>query len=225
MRSQPLAHILRLAIALPIIATVFAEAALAAAPITLTFITHAAFFSRETHQSKRMDPQVFVRDKAVPAAAGPQNIQHAAGFRPALSTDPAKSQLYSASGQPLGFTLGQWLAAKGTVLITPLASGARIVARFTGLRPNGVYSLFQNHFDQKPVGFTPLDGTGESNSFQAKADGSATITVTAPAMLTRDNAVLLVYHSDRTAHGASRGEIGIDAHHQLIARPHQQIAG
>ena len=32
------------------------------------------------------------------------------------------------------------------------------------------------------------------------------------------NAVLLVYHSDRKTHGPSRGRIGINAHHQLIAR-------
>ena len=45
------------------------------------------------------------------------------------------------------------------------------------------------------------------------------MTVTAPQLLTHANAVLLVYHSDKTFHGDQRGEIGVTAHHQLIARP------
>jgi hypothetical protein len=42
--------------------------------------------------------------------------------------------------------------------------------------------------------------------------------VTTPTMLTRANAVLLVYHTDGQAHGLSRGVPGVTAHHQLIAR-------
>jgi hypothetical protein len=49
--------------------------------------------------------------------------------------------------------------------------------------------------------------------------GKAVMTVIAPAILTHDNAVLVVYHSDGKAHGKLRGNIGLDAHHQLIARP------
>ena len=82
----------------------------------------------------------------------------------------------------------------------------------------GHYSLFENHFDQKPIGFTPTDGTGKTNNFIAKADGTATIAMTIPHMPTHDNAVLLVYHSDAKDHGAERGAIGVDAHHQIIVR-------
>jgi len=187
----------------------------------LTFTKHAAFFSSETKQPKPVDPQVFVQDPASPAATGPQNIQHIAGVRPALIEQDAKTTpLFNAKDESLGFDLGQWLGANGKVTITPSANGkAKISAQFSTLRPGGSYSLFENHFDQQPVGFTPLDGVGKANNFVADKKGAARVTVTAPQLLTHANAVLLVYHSDKTFHGDQRGEIGVTAHHQLIARP------
>jgi hypothetical protein len=186
----------------------------------LDFVTHATFFSGETRQPRLVDPHVFVSDSSAPAAAGPQNIQHAASVRPALlDQDPKTVVLLNAKGEALGFDLGQWLGAQGVVTITPAASGkVKISVRFHNLRPGGHYSLFENHFDQKPVGFTPLDGTAKTNDFVADERGNAQLTVTAPQSLTHENAVLLVYHSDKTAHGDQRGDIGINAHHQLIAR-------
>ncbi len=217
MRILPLPRIFAL-VAIGV-AVVMAQPVLAASPPTLTFATHAAFFSEETHQPESLDPQVFVRASDAAAATGPQGIRHAAGFEPALLSDAPSTPLFSAVGKPLGFALGEWLAAKGTVTISALPSGhARIVMHFTKLRPNGTYSLFENHFDQQPVSFTPLDGSGKHNSFRAGRDGTATVTVTAPGALTHANAVLLVYHSDGKTHGASRGDPGVTAHHQLIAR-------
>jgi len=200
--------------------TSLAPAAHAAGAVHLTFVTHAAFFSQETHQTKPIDPQVFVRETASPAATGPQGIHHVAGVRPALiDQDPKDSLLFTAGGKPLGFKLGQWLAAEGKVTITPKSDGtARVTASFSKLRPGGHYSLFENHFDQKPIGFTPLDGAGTSNNFIADKDGNARIGLVAPKPLTHANAVLLVYHSDRKSHGKQRGQIGVNAHHQLIAR-------
>jgi hypothetical protein len=202
----------------------FAPGAAVAATATqkrldLQFVLHAAFFSGETHQAKPLDPQVFVADAAAAAGAGPQNISHAAGFRPVFLSDPPGSALFNANGNSLGMTLAEWMAAKGTVRIAPAGDAARCACRFTGLRPNGVYSLFENHFDQNPVGFTPLDGSGQHNSFTADAHGRAAVSVRAPHRLTHDNAVLLVWHSDNKTHGAERGEIGVTAHHQIIARP------
>ncbi|MDQ6942363.1 MAG: hypothetical protein M3169_07575 [Candidatus Eremiobacteraeota bacterium] len=46
------------------------------------------------------------------------------------------------------------------------------------------------------------------------ASGSISI----PGAVTHSEGILLVYHSDRAAHGMSRGQIGVDAHHQLIIR-------
>ena len=186
---------------------------------SLYFKLHAWFFSHEMHLASPVDPQVFVVDPRSAAGVGPQGIRHAAGFRPALMFGPHDIGVYNAHGRPLGFTLAAWFAAHGTVRITRAGTGARVVCQFHRLRPNGVYSLFENHFDRTPVGFTPLDGAGTHNSFVASANGDASIAVQTPAPLTHANAVLLVYHSDNKTHGRSRGEIGVTAHHQLIARP------
>lgn len=193
-----------------------AHAAKGAGTLDLKMETHAAFFSAETKQSKPLDPQVFVRAANAPAGIGPQNIQHGAGLRPALITDPPQTTLFTAEGKPLGFTLGDWLGAKGTVDIA--ADRKTVTVRLEKLRPKATYSLFENHFDQQPIGFTPLDGTGSANSFVTSANGKAKVSVTAPDALTHANAVLLVFHSDNAAHGMSRGELGVTAHHQLIAR-------
>lgn len=198
-----------------------AGAAGAATPAPLAFQTHASFFSSETGQARPIDPQVFVADPAALAGVGPQGIRHEAGFRPAFITgDPAASPLYNAEGKKLGFTLGRWLAATGSLTLAPAAGRAeRITARFQHLRPHARYSLFENHFDQKPIGFTPLDGKGTANSFRTDARGAGHITVTAPQALTHANAVLVIYDDDGKSHGMSRGDIGNNAQHQLIARP------
>ena len=189
-----------------------------AAPLELTFETHAAFFSAESRQPKVLDPHAFVTDAAAPAATGPQGIKHVAGVRPALVDQDQKSApVFTADNKPLGFTLGEWLGATGKVTIDG-KEPVKLSATFVGLKPQGHYSLFENHFDEKPIGFTPTDGTGKTNNFVAKADGTASITMTLPHMPTHDNAVLLVYHSDGKDHGTERGSIGVDAHHQIIVR-------
>jgi len=187
---------------------------------SLTFITYAAFFTSNTQQPKPVDPQVFVSDSSSPAAKGLQNIQHVAGVRPAYIDQDAKTTaLANANANPLLFDLGTWLGATGVVTISPSAGGqAKISAKFTKLLPGGYYSLFENHFDQQPVTFTPLDGAGKDNNFTASKSGSAQVNLTAPQMLTHANAVLLVYHSDKTFHGEQLGGIGVNAHYQLIAR-------
>jgi len=196
--------------------SVASAATAAGGTLDLTMETHAAFFSAETKQAKPLDPQVFVRDAKAQAATGPQNIKHAAGFRPALISEPAKTPLFNAQGKPLGFSLGKWLGARGKVHVA--ADGHSVTLRLSGLRPKGTYSLFENHFDQQPIAFTPLDGSGKTNTFVARSDGKATVTVKVPETMTHANAVLLVYQSDHQAHGESRGQIGVNAHHQLIAR-------
>lgn len=200
-------------------ALLYHASARAAEPLQLDFVTHASFFSQETKQPSPLDPQVFVRDPAAPAAVGPQNIEHVKGYRPLLLGDPPATKVNTATGKALGFTAAKWLGATGHVTITPTRTGgADIAATFKGLKPGGAYSLFENHFDTKPISFTPLDGKGTRNSFTAKKDGSASIKVHTADVPTGVNAVLLVYHSDGKSHGESRGEIGVTAHHQLIAK-------
>lgn len=186
----------------------------------LPFVTHAAFFSGETHQNPVLDPQVFVTEPSAPGGVGPQGIKHIEGVRNARPADPPALPILNASGKPLDMSLGAWLDASGEVILTPQSNGQeKVTVVLANLKPGGHYSLFENHFDQKPVGFTPLDEAGEANNFVADATGKAVMTTIAPAPLTHDNAVLLVYHSDGKTYGKSRGDIGVNAHHQLIARP------
>jgi hypothetical protein len=194
--------------------------ALSASPLKMTFTTHAAFFSAETKQPKPIDPQVFVEDASAQAATGPQNIKHDAGVRPAqIDQDPKTSKLFNAEHKPLGFDLQSWLSASGNVTVTDQGGKVTLEAAFKGLQPNASYSLFENHFDTTPISFTPIDGTGKTNSFTTQSDGSAKVSVTLPAMPTHANAVLLIYNSGGQPHGLERGHIGVDAHHELIAQP------
>lgn len=197
-----------------------ASGSIAASALKLDFITHAAFFSAEAKQPKVLDPHVFVHDPAAVEAIGPQGIKHLAGLRPALVDQDARTlPVYTADDKPLGFDLGTWLGATGVVTISEVDGKFHLDATFSGLKPNGKYSLFENHFDEKPVGFTPMDGTGQTNSFSANPDGSANVSMMLTHLPTHANAVLLVYHSDGHVHGLERGHIGVDAHHQLIVRP------
>ena len=196
------------------------ESGFSASPLKMDFVTHAAFFSAETKQPKTLDPQVFVEDVSAPEATGPQGIKHVAGVRPALVDQDVKtSKLFNAEHKPLGFDLQSWLSATGTVSIAEKDGKVTLEAAFKNLQPNASYSLFENHFDTKPISFTPMDGAGKTNSFTAKADGTASVTVTLPSVPTHDNAVLVVYNSGGQPHGMERGSIGVDAHHQIIARP------
>lgn len=182
--------------------------------------THAAFFSSETKQKTPLDPQVFVAAPGAPAGMGPQGIKHTENLRNAQIGDTATLPLMNASGKSLDMTLGAWLGAKGQVILTDLPDGReKVSVALSGLKPGGHYSLFENHFDQQPIGFTPIDGAGTDNNFVADAQGRAAITTTSPAALTHANAVLVVYHSDGQYHGKERGDIGVTAHHQLIVRP------
>ena len=101
----------------------------------------------------------------------------------------------------------------------PLATGGqRVSLAFEKLLPFGVYSLFRIAFTPAGAVFTPLDGTGTSNSFTVGAEGSAKLSVVTNDPLAPGNAIVLVYHSDGHPHGDSRGDLGVTAHQQLIVR-------
>ncbi|MEX3937745.1 hypothetical protein AB4Y32_39590 [Paraburkholderia phymatum] len=208
------------ALSLTAIATFFvSHHALAGSPQQLAFETHAAFFSAETQLPAVLDQQVFVADASSPAAVGPQGIAHVAGVRNAHLSDPPSIPLYDARHHPLHITLGHWLGANGDVSLAEQPDGReRLSIELKGLVPDGLYSLFENHFDQPPVGFTPLDGSAERNTFRADRLGRALLQLDAPSVLTHDNAVLVVYHADGRSWGMQRGAIGVTAQHQLIAR-------
>ncbi len=184
-----------------------------------SFVTHAAFFSVETKQANLLDPQAFVADPSTSAGTGPQGITHVAGVRPAYGVDDPEARVLNAQGKPLGFTLGQWFGARGRVVLSPLpGGGTTMVYSMTGLVPGGVYSFFENHFSSDGVTFTPLDGSADHNTFTATSGGTANGSISIPAAVTHSEGILLVYHSDGVAHGSDRGQLGVNAHHQLIIR-------
>jgi len=163
---------------------------------TYAFLTHAAFFSLESKQMNLVDPQVFVTDPAAVAATGPQGIPRAAGVRPAFGVDDPHKPALQAEGRSLNFSLGQWFGARGTVTLAPAPAPAggttNATFRFDGLVRGGRYSLFENHFSDPGVTFTPLDGSGTTNSFTSGSDGAATIQVTIPGAVTHAEGLLLV---------------------------------
>ncbi|MBC5810871.1 MAG: hypothetical protein GIW95_08495 [Candidatus Eremiobacteraeota bacterium] len=195
-----------------------AQPAALTARATYGFLTHAAFFSVEVKPPNLVDPQVFVADPTAAAGIGPQGIEHVAGYRPALGVDDPATPIATAEGKALGFSLGSWFRARGTVVLTPSGDDTTATLKFAGLVRGGRYSMFENHFAPTGVTFTPLDGTGKTNSFTAGRDGSANVTVAIPGRVTHAEGLLLVYHSDGSDHGLERGRIGVVAHHQLIVR-------
>src|SRR5258708_8195919 len=88
-------------ICLSVIAMVASQPVRAASPLTLKFVTHASFFSEEMHQPKALDPHAFVKDPNAPAATGPQNIEHALTYRPALLNDPPPTPTFTPTRNPL----------------------------------------------------------------------------------------------------------------------------
>ena len=138
-----------LAISASLLALITADVSAKDRSMEMPFVTDAAFFSKETHKTDAVDPEVFVADPQSQAGTGPQGIEHVAGIRLALIERDSKSTaLLNAKGEPLGFDLGHWLGAMGKATLPAQSDGtAKILVTFGGLRPNGHYSLFEDHFD------------------------------------------------------------------------------
>lgn len=160
-----------------------------------------------------------MRDATAAPGTGPQDIEHIAGLRAARLDDEPESPILGADGNPLDLSLGNWLAARGTVEVEPQPDGhARVTAVFKHLVAFGEYSLFvATSPSSGTTAYRPLDGEGSANSFVAHVDGSAAIVIDTPGPLNSGDAVVVIYHSDSHEHGASRGQIGITAHEQLVA--------
>jgi hypothetical protein len=190
------------------------------ATASVPFQLHMDFFSSESHQPSVIDPQVFVSAPGTPAGTGPQMIPHVAGIAPAAKTDPPDTPLLAADGTPLGITLSQWTSAAGSLSLTCDSGRETAVNDLRGLVPAGVYSIFVVHLTvQGPGRFTPFgDIAGTTNNFTASPDGTAAPTTTLDGCLNQQEAVVVIWHSDRTAHGASGGTLGVDWHNSLIAK-------
>jgi hypothetical protein len=179
------------------------------------FMTHAGFYADLTQQP--IDPQVFVRDDGAAAGTDAQNISHAAGFRSAnLSNDNRTSPLFNANGKALGFNMGKWLGAAGTVDSAPAGPGDRLHFGFVAMIESGHYSLFSR--TPGTGEFVPLDGFGTSSTFVTTPLGTADFYVTTPYHLSSTDRIFLIYNSDGGDHAAQTGTPGVDSHAQMVMR-------
>ena len=177
-------------------------------PDRAAFVSFARSFSDASRLQPALDPEIFVPAPQATAGIGPESIPHVAGVRNARLADDKDRFVAAADGAELGFSLASWLAAVGTIDAQPTDDGqVRLLMRFSSLLSGSKYSLFVRH----PM---PLGTFVALGDFAAAFDGSATMDVKAP--LESGDAVVLVYHSDGRPHGASPGNLGLDAHIQLI---------
>jgi hypothetical protein len=119
-------------------------------------------------------------------------------------------------GAALGFTLRQWLMAKGVGTYTVRGERAVITASFRGLIPNGVYTLWCVPAPMRPADPLPCGALdGSENTFKADRSGSADVTITTTP-LPAGAVIAPAYHSDGKTYGAKPGDFGKNTHVQLV---------
>jgi hypothetical protein len=131
-------------------------------------------------------------------------------------------------GYALNVTLGEWLAATGTGSYQCNDGQGEITLEFTGLVPNGVYTLWYVFSPQPPTTpFMTLDlplgaRDGSQSVISVNADGTASYeaTLTPCLQMSGEQAATLLalaYHSDGETHGVSPGDFGLNSHIQLLS--------
>ncbi|GAC1433274.1 MAG: hypothetical protein NVSMB5_26980 [Candidatus Velthaea sp.] len=171
-------------------------------------------------QATQTPAQVFVKDGNARVETDERGIVHDAGLRGARTDDEPNIELFNGAGDTLAFTVEKWRAANGTAEISPDSgsSGDRVVLALRRLIAFGHYSIVVRTTGAEGTRFAAIDGSGVSNNFDAKQDGSANVVVTSPTHLVSGSAIVVVYHSDAQDHGSSSGDFGRTAHQQLIVR-------
>lgn len=129
---------------------------------------------------------------------------------------------------PLGFTLGDWLKHQGTGTYTCTDGVGALDLSFTGLVPNGIYTMWHAFVAIPPP--EPFTGTldlplgardGSESMFVAEADGSKDFRHTfEPCLQMSDtwttSMLAINYHSDGNTWGGHPGHFGKDAHIPLF---------
>ena len=131
-------------------------------------------------------------------------------------------------GEALNMTLGQWLKHQGTGTYTCENGEGSLQTSFTGLVPNGVYTMW-HAFIPMPV-TTPFSGTldiplgardGSTSVFVADPDGKAAFNHTFKPCLQMSDVWLssmlaINWHSDGRTYAAYPGDFGYNAHVPLF---------
>ena len=132
-------------------------------------------------------------------------------------------------GEPLGMTLGRWLQHQGTGVYSTKDGVGSLDLNFTGLVPNGVYTMWHAFIALPPT--VPFSGTldlplgardGSESVFRADAQGNARFQHSfSPGLEMSDvwtTALLVInYHSDGKTYGGLPGAFGLNAHIPLFA--------
>lgn len=130
-------------------------------------------------------------------------------------------------GYALNVTLGEWLSATGTGSYQCVDGQGELALEFTGLIPNGVYTLWYVFSPQPPTQpFMSLDlplgaRDGSQSLISVNTDGTASYQATVSPCLQMSGEqattlIALAYHSDDETHGVSPGDFGLNSHIQLI---------
>ncbi len=131
-------------------------------------------------------------------------------------------------GAPMNMTVGDWLKARGTGRYTCKDAEGALETEFSGLVPNGVYTMWHAFIALPPT--TPFSGTldlplgardGSDAAFVADGDGNASFTRRfRPCLEMSDvwtTAMLAInWHSNGKTYGADPGEFGHNAHIPLF---------
>ncbi|MEM8487334.1 MAG: hypothetical protein AAF564_17410 [Bacteroidota bacterium] len=131
-------------------------------------------------------------------------------------------------GAPLGMTLGEWLAHSGTGTYSCNAGVGTIDLKFTGLVPEGVYTMWHAFMAMPPP--VPFTGTldlplgardGSESGFTADKKGRARFQHTfEPCLQMSDtwttSMLAIAYHSDGKTYGGSPGAFGLNSHVPLF---------
>ena len=131
-------------------------------------------------------------------------------------------------GAALGMTLGQWLKHAGTGTYTCEAGVGSLDLQFSGLVPNGVYTMWHAFMAiPPPVPFTgtldlPLGARdGSESEFIADENGRSSFKHTfQPCLQMSDtwttSMLAINYHSDDNTYGGHPGQFGYNAHIPLF---------
>lgn len=128
-------------------------------------------------------------------------------------------------GEPLGVTLGEWLAATGRGTYTVQNGEATVAMSFDRLMPNGVYTLWCVEIHVPPAEPKMIERPcgapdGSESRFTSDENGRAEVTIVIdafpPPTAEVFYSITLAYHSDGQTHGASVGQHGLNAHAHIF---------
>ena len=127
-------------------------------------------------------------------------------------------------GEALGFTLGQWLAARGSGSYTQTADHAALSLAFQSLVPEGYYALWCGRIaaapDYREVEKACGAAGGTQNRFKADAQGNGSFHLNLEALPESTPAVtsvlLLTYERDIDSVDDEWGDYGLKSHVQLF---------